>query len=45
MEFLERIENDLCSEDQHLAALQEKDMDHEEIVKDECADDSDPPTV
>ena len=38
-------ENDLYSEYQHLIAFQEKDVDHEEIVKYECADHADPPTV
>ena len=45
MEFLECIENDLDSEDQHLTAVQEKNLVHQdEHVRNVCADHSNPPT-
>ena len=44
MEFLEWIENDLGSENQHFTAVQEKNLEHEDAVRDVCADHSNPPT-
>ena len=44
MEFLEWIENDLGSENQHFTAVQEKNLEHEDAVRDACADHSNPPT-
>ena len=32
MEFLEWIENDLISEDQHLIAIKEENLEHEDAV-------------
>ena len=34
MEFLEWIENDLDSENQHSTAVQEKNLEHEDAVRD-----------
>ena len=45
VEFLEWIENDLYSEDQHHIAIKEKNLEHEDAVRDVCADHSDPPTL
>ena len=44
MEFLEWIENDLDSENQHSTAVQEKNLEHEDAVRDVCADHSNPLT-
>ena len=44
MEFLEWIENDLHSQEQHFLAVQEKNLSHEEKVNDVTADHSNPPT-
>ena len=44
VEFLEWIENDLGSENQHFTAVLEKNLEHEDAVRDVCADHSNPPT-
>ena len=44
MEFLGWIENDLGSENQHHFAIKEKNLEHEDAVRDVCADHSNPPT-
>ena len=43
-EFLEWIENECCSEEQHFLAVQEKNILHEEKVNNVTADHSNPPT-
>ena len=45
MEFLEWIENDFCSEDQHHIAVKEKNLEHEDAARNVCADHPDPPTL
>ena len=45
MEFLEWIENDLISEDQHHIAIEEKNLEHEDAVRNVFADRSDPQTL
>ena len=45
VEFLEWIENDLGSESQHCTAVLEKNLEHEDAVRDVCADHSNPPTL
>ena len=44
VEFLEWIENNLGSENEHSTAVQEKNLEHEDAVRDVCADHSNPPT-
>ena len=44
MAFLEWIENELYSEEQHFLAVQEKNILHEEMVTDVTADHANPPT-
>ena len=44
MAFLELIENELYSEEQHFLAVQEKNILHEEKVTDVTADHANPPT-
>ena len=44
VEFLEWIENDLGSENQHFTAVEGKNLEHEDAVRDVCADHSNPPT-
>ena len=44
VEFLEWIENDLYSEDQHHIAIEEKNLEHVVAVRDVCEDHSNPPT-
>ena len=45
VEFLEWIENDLISEDQHHLAIKETNLEHRDAVRNVCADHSDPPTL
>ena len=45
VEFLEWIENDLISEDQHHIAVKETNLEHRDAVRNVCADHSDPPTL
>ena len=45
VEFLEWIENDLISEDWHHIALKEKNLEHEDAVRNVCPNHSDPPTL
>ena len=45
LEFLEWIDNDLVSEDQHHIAIKEMNLEHEDTVCFVCADHSDPPTL
>ena len=40
VEFLEWIENDLGSENQHFTAVEEKNLEHEDAVRHVCADHS-----
>ena len=45
VEFLEWIENDLYSDDQHHNAIKDENLEHEDAVRNVCADHSDPPTL
>ena len=45
MESLEMIWNGLYSEDQHKMAIKEKSLEHEEGVRNVCAEHSDPPNL